>query len=519
MKLYPFLLLPFLAFFALSSLRMLHMFQLNSYRISTQWRWLVKNRRTTQFPLRFLLAADCICIISAQSIVFPILLMCMYVAVALLSIPKKAKKPLVFTRRAVRLLCFMALLLALAFLPWMLTRDVRVFYVTIALCTLLQTLWIFPAALLAMPLEAAVRRYYVNDAKRILREDSALLTIGVTGSYGKTSVKHLLSTLLSAQYDTLMTPESYNTPMGVVLTVRTKLRPQHKIFVCEMGARRVGDIRELCDIVSPKFGVVTSIGPQHLETFGSLENVRKTKFELIDALPDDGVAFLNFEDENIRLAAANYHGKKITYGLNPSCDYYATDITASSRGTHFTAHTPKGEAFECSARLVGRHNVLNLIGAIAVCCELGIEPKALRAQAQHIESVPHRLQLRSGNGVSVIDDAYNSNPAGARAAIDALALFDGYKILVTPGMVELGAQQEALNREFGAYAAKVCDEIILVGEKPAVPIAEGVRAAGFDEAHLHIARDLQSALSVAYGCETGGRERVILLENDLPDNY
>lgn len=510
---------PFAAFFVISSLHLLHMFQLNSYRLSTQWRWLLKNREATQFTLRVVLAGDCLCVLSSDSVVFPILLFCMYVSLALLCIPKKAKKPLVFTKRAVRLLCAMLLLLVAAFVPWFVTGDRRVLLCTMALCTLLQSFWIFPAACLAAPLENAIKRRYTRDAKRILRESPDLLTIGVTGSYGKTSVKHLLSTLLSAKYDTLMTPESYNTPMGVVLTVRTKLRPQHKIFVCEMGARRVGEIQELCDIVSPKFGIVTSVGPQHLETFGSIENVRKTKFELVNALPQDGVAFLNFEDENVRIAAQNYSGKKITYGLNASCDYYATDISVSSRGTRFTAHTPKGEAFEFSARLIGRHNVLNLIGAIAVCCELGIEPKALRAQAQCIESVPHRLQLRAGEGVTLIDDAYNANPAGARAAIDALALFDGYKILVTPGMVELGKEQTERNREFGAYAAKVCDEIVLVGEKPAEPIAQGVRETGFDEAHLHIARDLSEALKIAYGCDTRGRERVILLENDLPDNY
>lgn len=513
------ILLPFLSFFALASIGSVHMFQLNSYRLSTHRRWLVKHGMHRWLPLALTTVACCVAAVRKETPLLIGTVFCIFCIQAMLCIPRKAKKPLVYTKRVVRLFVTMTLLLALALLPALLRGSARLYYAALALCTLLQPLWVLLAGLINAPVEAAVRRWYINDARRILKNDPSLLTVGVTGSYGKTSVKHLLTTLLSAQYDTLMTPESYNTPMGVVLTVRTKLRPQHRIFVCEMGARHVGDIRELCDIVSPKLGVVTSIGPQHLETFGSMENIRKTKFELVNALPPDGTAFLNFEDENVRIAAEGYTGKKITYGLSDACDYYATDITASARGTRFVAHTPKGDSFEFGARLLGRHNVINLIGAIAVCCELGIAPEKLRAQAQRIESVEHRLQLRRNGSVTVIDDAYNSNPAGAHAAIDALALFDGYRILVTPGMVELGAKQAELNREFGAYAAKFCDEIILVGEKQAAPIAEGVRAAGFDEARLTVAHDLRAALERAYGCKTGGRERVILLENDLPDNY
>ena len=148
------------------------------------------------------------------------------------------------------------------------------------------------------PIEKANRQYYINDAKKMLKACPDLKVIGITGSYGKTSVKYYLSTVLKAKYNVLMTPESYNTPMGVVKTIREQLRPTHEVFVCEMGARHVGDIKEICDIVFPEYGIITSIGEQHLETFKSIDNIIKTKFELYDAVSDKSKMFLNGDTEN-----------------------------------------------------------------------------------------------------------------------------------------------------------------------------------------------------------------------------
>jgi UDP-N-acetylmuramoyl-tripeptide--D-alanyl-D-alanine ligase len=232
------------------------------------------------------------------------------------------------------------------------------------------------------------------------------------------------------------------------------------------------------------------------------------------------VVFLNGEDENIEAHRSHVTGRAIRYGLNDGCDYYATDISASSRGTTFTVHTPKGECETLTAGMIGKHNVVNILGGIAVCCEMGIPLRALKMQTRKLQSVPHRLQLLpKGGGVTVIDDAYNANPAGTRAAIDALALFDGFKVLVTPGMVELGDKQDELNRAFGAYAAKVCDYVILVGKKQAPPILEGLRDAGYPEEKIYVAEALADAVTRAYSLDAGGREKIILLENDLPDNF
>lgn len=508
--------IAFLLFFAFTVVRATHMFQLNSYKPATHMRWLRGNLKSLRPGAVGAVSAVVIFVIAPSDTVGFLMLTIAFGILAVCQIPPKAKKKLVYTKRVVRMLITLGILSLIIFVGCFLLSGVLL---AVGLLSLFAPMLILAANWINKPLEAAINRYYVNDAKKLLNSCPQLLTVGVTGSYGKTSVKYILHTLLQAEFDTLKTPESYNTPMGVVKTVRGMLRATHQVFVCEMGARHVGDIKELCDITFPKMGVITSVGPQHLETFYSIENVAKTKFELADALPEDGTVFLNWEDENIRNYADRVNCKKVRYGLSKGCDYYADGISASAKGTTFTAHTRTGESETFTTKMVGAHNVINIMGAIAVCCELGISLTKLKAQVRKLEGVPHRLQLIRRNGITIIDDAYNANPTGTKAAIDALALFDGCRILVTPGMVELGEKQEELNREFGQYATKACDYVMLVGKKQTESIYEGLVAAGYPEEKIFVADDLQAALDRAYQVDDQGKEKVILLENDLPDNF
>ncbi len=508
--------LVFGGFLALNVRKSLHMFQLNSYKPATHMRWLRRNWNTL-IPGLVLAAAAVIAGLLQNALVAALIAAAVSGWGCAVARPGKAKKPLVYTHRVIRMIVTIVILTAAAAVCAALGNG---WFVAMAVLGAVSPLLVLAANFLNKPVEKTINRWFVNDAKRILRSCPGLKIIGVTGSYGKTSVKFILKTLLQAKFDVLATPESYNTPMGVVLTVRKSLRATHEIFVCEMGARHVGDIKELCDIVHPQYGIITSVGPQHLETFYHIDNVKKTKFELADALPADGAIFLNGEDENIASYRANVKNRAVSYGLSDKSDYYATNISASSRGTTFTVHTPKGEEETFTAALIGKHNVINILGAIAICCELGINLTALKPQVRRLESVPHRLQLiRKGGGVTVIDDAYNANPSGSKAAIDALALFDGYKLLVTPGMVELGDRQAELNRAFGQYAAGVCDYVVLVGKKQTEPIYDGLRAAGYPEDKIYVADALGDAIVRAYAVDAEGKEKIILLENDLPDNF
>jgi len=508
-----------LAFLLFTVIKSMHMFQLNSYKMPTHFRWLRKNGRSLLPGLAGAVAAVAVLLLGVPEVGAILIVAAVYLVLAAIQFPRKAKKPLVYTMRVIRMLVTIGLLAAFCAIYCLVSFSKARFLIVLAVVSALSPLLALAANILNKPIEKAINQYYIRDAKRILKSSRDLLTIGVTGSFGKTSVKYILHTLLQAQFDVLKTPESYNTPLGVVKTVRGMLRATHQVFVCEMGARHVGDIKELCDLVEPRMGIITSVGPQHLETFHTIENVRKTKFELADSLPADGTVFLNLEDANIRQHLPYVKNRVVSYGLSQQCDYYASDISASSKGTSFTAHTPDGRSEVYTTRMVGAHNVINIIGAIAVCCELGIPLAKLKVQVRKLEGVPHRLQLLRRNGITIIDDAYNSNPTGSRAAIDALALFDGCKILVTPGMVELGEKQDELNQAFGAYAAGVCDYVMLVGSAQTKSIYNGLISAGYPEDRIYVSEDLHGALSHAYAVNSQGKEKIILLENDLPDNF
>lgn len=494
-------------------LREMHMLQLNSYQFRSHFTWMRKNL-VHYLPQLLLLAVACSLLtgLTAFRILTPLLLL----PAALSNLPRKAKKPLVYTARVKRMLVTFGLLAAACLTAACLLGGNWGLLLCMGTAALTPLLLVLANAVNA-PVEAAVRQYYVQDAKRMLRAMPELHIVGITGSYGKTSMKFYLSSILQSQKNVLMTPESYNTPMGVVKTIRTQLRPTHEYFICEMGARRVRQIRELCRIVHPQDGILTSIGPQHLETFHSIDAIVSTKFELADALPAGGRIFLNGDNEYIRERLSKYPNA-ITYGLQPGSDYSVSDLEVSFRGTRFTVHAPSGEACTFTTTLLGEHSVLNMLGAIAYCHAIGIPLEKLVLPVKRVAPVPHRLQLIESGGINFIDDAYNSNFSGCKAALGALGLFDCYKILVTPGMVELGAQQEPLNFAFGQEAAKVCDFVVLVGRKQTEPIYKGLRDADYPEAQIYIADTLQDGLQKIHALQTD-QKKIVLLENDLPDNY
>ena len=506
-----------------------HMLQLSSYQFQGYFRFLssIQSKYGLHIGAMCTLIASGFIPAEGGRTVLLILTILFLVCALFMYLPKPAKKKFVITKRIERLFvtyAVLALILGVisiiiggkaAAIIW--GVYIGLFPLVTALCNLINK-----------PIEQRINRYYIDDAKRILREHEGLRIIGVTGSFGKTSVKYYLTTLLSEGFRVLMTPESYNTPMGIVRTIRENLKPTHEIFVCEMGARHLHDIKEITDIVHPDDGILTSIGHQHLETFHSLENIISTKYELLDAVDEKAKAeggadagkhlkFVNGDNEIIR---ANMKYKDaISYGFSEGCDFRATDIKVTSAGTAFTVTSPDGETAEYNTKLVGKHNVENIVGAIAVANSFGIPMARLKMAVRRLQSVPHRLELNKHGNVSILDDAYNSNPNGAKVALETLALFENnVKILVTPGMVELGAKEDEYNAEFGRQAAAVCDYIILVGEKQTKAIKSGALEAGFDPERLFVKNSLNEATALMYELDAG-REKVILLENDLPDNY
>ena len=299
--------MPMALFFISASMSLIdsvHFFQLNSYRFDTHTKWIRENSRkylTHNIISVLMLIAV---FIPMKPVVKSVILEVLFIISLPTEKPKKAKKPLVYTPRVKRML-FTTLLVVLAVLVPTTIVGLTTAHETYALCAMVVIYALSPfiillSNLINKPVELSINQYYTNDAKKMLKSCPNLKIIGITGSYGKTSVKYYLTTLLRSKYNVLMTPESYNTPMGVVKTIRGSLKATHEIFICEMGAKWVGDIKELCDIVHPHHGVITSVGPQHLESFKTLDAVKNTKFELADAVEGKGMLFLNGDDENIR---------------------------------------------------------------------------------------------------------------------------------------------------------------------------------------------------------------------------
>ena len=482
----------------------IHIYQLNYYKKIVQWKWLLNN--ILLVIINTILPTLGILFFMKENIPLALII---GILIIIFNYPKPAKKKLVFTNRVIRMIIEYVIIVTLvSLLGNNLSNSIII----------LQVIFILTPVLLILidisqnPLNKYINNGFINDAKRILKEKENLTIIGVTGSYGKTSMKFFLTEFLSTKYDVLMTPGNLNTTLGVVRTIRENLKSNHEIFVCEMGATKLNDIKEICDIVKPKYGIITSIGPQHLESFKSIDNVVKTKFELADSLPEDGVLFLNYDNEYIKNKKDSH--KIISYGIeNTKTNLHATNIKGSKDGLSFTVDKVK-----FTTKLIGNHNVLNIVGALAVCKQLGIEPEHLVEKVRKLEPVPHRLELKNQGNRIIIDDAYNSNPVGSKYALDTLNYFSGIKVLITPGMVELGSSEDQYNKEFGEYAAKICDYVLLVNENQTKMIEKGLLEKGFPKDKVLTFKTFNLAYEYLLEIEKNGK-LVVLIENDLPDQY
>jgi UDP-N-acetylmuramoyl-tripeptide--D-alanyl-D-alanine ligase len=440
---------------------------------------------------------------------------------------KNAKKAFVLTPRVKRLYAVSLIVLTVILLlvsgridpnGGLKTTGERIAIGFVMIFPALLPIWIALCGLIAWPIEKGISELYFRDAQRILKERKDLIRIGITGSWGKTSVKFILGTILEEKYHTLVTPASFNTPMGVTKVIRSKLEPGHRVFVAEMGARHVGDIKEMCRLVHPEIGVLVSVGPQHLDTFKTLDRVIQTKYELIDALPDDGKAFFSDDGDICRKLFEKTSREKMISGLDPDYDdVWAESIAYSPEGSTFILCT-KDKQIPCRSQLLGELNIRNMLLCASVALQLGLTQEQIARGIEKIRPIEHRLQLiPNPGGMSVIDDAFNSNIRGAKQAFQVLKAFPEKRIIVTPGMVELGEKEYEMNREFGYAMADCCDAAILVGKKRSQSILEGLRDGKFAENNIYVVSSLDEATVLLKQIVRPGD--TVLFENDLPDNY
>lgn len=503
--------------------RAMQMYQQNRYNIMRYMTWLRMAIKDDYKRIigSFLCLATCYGLLFVAPDYFPAILLLLLVLIyAYISYKieeeKHYRKPLVFTSRILRLMTGCYIGYTFLFLIFILAGTTPFWILMTPYLYFLPWLMVLLIGSIMKPIETSIRKHYAAEAKHILRKQNHLAIIGITGSYGKTSVKTILYALLSDSYYTLMTPHSYNNQMGITLTIRQSLQRLHEVFICEMGADHVHEITALMQFVKPRYGVVTSVGPQHLQTFRSMENILHEKMQMIERLPEDGIGFLN--KDNAYICSYDIHNacSIIWFAIHQEADYQACDIKYSTQGSTFAVlHDGTKHAFH--TKLLGEHNVLNITCTIAIAHTLQVPWLLLQQAVERLAYVEHRLEVRKTSTYTILDDAYNANPQGAGYALDVLKQMPGKRFIVTPGFIDLGDQQELQQYQLGMKIAQCVDEVILVGRKQCISILKGLDEALYDGQHVHLVDSIHEAFTFLQ--QHAMKEDIVLLENDLPDAF
>ena len=418
-----------------------------------------------------------------------------------------------FTRRTIRLiLCDWMIKFCVFILLFGLIPNFWINFVLVFLIFIISPIFVMLSFLIALPIENLIKNAYISKAKKKLK-NAKCKKIAITGSFGKTSTKDILYQILKEEFDVCATPKSFNTPMGICKTILEDLKETDDFFVVEMGARNVGDIEFLAKFVGVDFAILTPIGNCHLETFGSLENIENTKYELCKEAKC-GVIF-NGKSKSTMKLFERYHQKK--YLVCDKNGYaFAKKQKTTCDGSEFVLSLD-GKEFLCKTELLGKSNIDNIVVAAAMAYLLGESLFNIKNGIEKLKPTPHRLELIKGQVVNVIDDSYNSNLDGFKQALEVLRCFEGKKIVVSPGIVELGREQENMNFSVGLEVAKVADIFIIMNETNKKSLQAGAKSGGMTEEQLMFActREQQKRLlRQVIGCGD-----VVLFENDLPDNF
>lgn len=435
--------------------------------------------------------------------------------------PRVAGKiTLALTWRATRIAAAAAVLALVGWIGWLSldASGLRAVYAAGGV-----TLVVLPLALVAAnaalaPYEHHVQRGYRAEAAAQLARVHPFV-VGITGSYGKSSTKAMLAHLLQFKAPTLAATGSINTVMGLTRHIREQLIPGHEFMIVEMGAYGIGSIRRLCDFTPPQAALVTAVGDMHLERFGSLENIFLAKRELAEALPDGGPLVVNADSPNaLRIARTVPNRRVLLYGESSTepLDTRLEQVAFTREGTAFVLRTPAA-AYSCFTPVHGRPIVQNLAGAFTLAVALGLDPAVAVAAFRTVRPVSNRLEVVEDRGITWIRDAYNANQFGFRAALEVAAALPAHRrVLVTPGVIELGQAQADVNAALSRAAAGVCDRTLVVGETNRAAFVQGHRDAGHADRLVPVAGRAEAFRWIADHVAEGD---LVVLENDLPDLY
>ena len=506
--------------------KIFQIYQLSSYRTKGVFNWFKATRfdyMARYFALAFLSFMGMFvyigCFGKREYIEYIGAVVFILFAVVFITVTAKERKktPLKFTPRVIR--CTVLDLILNFAIMYGFLRLGRLFppsYAFTALAMFLVPFVVSLSHIIMLPFEKMNNAGYKRRAEKVLAAHPHLIKIGITGSYGKTSAKNILAKMLEKKYKVAYSPLSYNTPMGLSRVINNDLRPTDEVFIAEMGARNVGDIKELALMIKPNYGLITSVGNQHLETFGSIENIVNTKYELIENLAPNGLAVFNGDGEEVVKMFERCGISKRLVGREgqEGASAYYSDVELSARGTEFNA-VIDGRNIKITTKLLGKHIPALMLSCAVVAYSLGVSLDDIASACSEVEPVPHRLQLIDRGETVVIDDAYNANVKGSKNALEILGKFDGTKIIITPGLVELGVTESAANEELGRAIAENADFAILVGAR-ADAIKKGALSGGMNEEKIFVFKSLDEGVEKLK--EVSGK-KVVLFENDLPDNY
>ena len=443
-------------------------------------------------------------------------------------IRKQFKKP-VLTKKTL-FLTLISILVILAYMVFSYTFlagafDSMYFYIfwfvaSLLLFDIFTPLIVSAIVLFVQPFFVIVRNVVLKKAKKKMSSFKNVIVIGITGSYGKTSTKEFLHTILSSKFNVLATPEHKNSEMGIAQTILKELRPEHQIFIVEMGSYNKGGINLLCNMVMPTIGLVTGVNEQHLATFGSLENLLSAEGgrELAQCLPKDGLIVVNGENKYCLDLYKKTELNKRIYTLKRdriNSDIWTEDILVQKDSVSFVAVNHNKEMSHFAVNVLGGHNVQNLLGAITVAKELGMTMQEISQACKDIKPGQAGIALKEGvHGIDIIDSSYSSNPDGVVADLGYLNVFPGKKIMVMPCLIELGEASARVHEELGKKIAEVCDLAIVTTKDKFKEISEGFISAGKPEHKIVFSENPKDIFAmITTMCKEGD---AVLLEGRVP---
>lgn len=416
------------------------------------------------------------------------------------------------TKRIVR---FIITYLILNFLIILIT-PYKLHLETIFLINILNPFIIILINYINYPIEKLIRNHYKNKAKKIIEDSHHLIKIAITGSYGKTSTKNILSKVLEQKYLTLATPKSYNTMMGISKVINEELTNLTEIFICEMGAYRKGEIKEMTKLLNPNIGIITDIGYQHMETFKSIDNVLDAKTELIDNMNEEGVAIVNGDNEYLK--KKEYKITTNYYGFLEENEICSKNIKIENGLMKFDIYEKDKFIIDIKTELLGKHNIKNILASYVVIKTLvsyGIEisSEEFKKAIQNIKPIKHRLSYEKVNNLHIYDDSYNSNLVGFKNSIEVIKTVPLKKVIITPGIVDCGKMTKEINEEIALEIEKTFDDIYIIDNYSGKYIYNKIQkennltlCSSFKDAYLRVLNKYKE-------------EICLLIENDLPDNF